>query len=452
MLYEVITPGETTTEEDVAALNMAELDFSKTKAGVFISYHAYPYYPDFISKEATFTSYADYLGQNSYLGYLTHLKAAYPKMPLVIAEFGVPSSWGVAHYAQSGMNHGGFDEWQQGEVNMRMYGNVIQSGCGGGIMFSWIDEWFKRTWVTDQMDFLMERRIIWHNITAAEQNFGLLGFKKTESAYVDWNIDCADCMVSKVQADADFSFFKAKLSTKVSFGLNDTLWVAIDTYDSSLGESKLPNGKTVTNRAEFALMITAYKAELYTTQAYDLFGIWHNISGSEQLYRSIATDGAPWKIVRWKNNQTEQDVQYIGSMQVNRLNLPLSTLDAVRITKDAIEIRLPWTLLNFVDPSTYRVMNDDRATDGRELIASDGISLSMFYKQETTSTTTRYLWPEWNHAVNTEPYKKTAYEVVKYEMPSFKGALIASKDSFEMNVAQHLTIADANGLLINDKT
>ncbi len=444
-------PGETTTDEDIASLELATMDFSNAPAGFFISYHAYPYYPDFISKEDTYTSYTDYLGQNSYLGYLTHLKDHYEGIPLIVAEFGVPSSWGVAHYAQSGMNHGGFDEWEQGDNNIRMYGNIMEAGCGGGIMFAWIDEWFKRTWITDPMDFLMNRRIIWQNITAAEQNFGLIGFQKTDDNYSAWTTDCSDCWISNLEVDADFKFLKTRFKTKDEFGMDDTLWVGIDTYDASLGESILPNGKTLSNRAEFALMITAYKAELYVTEAYDLYGIWfYNVATEKQLFHSVASDGDSWNIVRWKNNEADNNVQYIGSMQVNRLNLPQSSLDAVRIYEDSIEIRLPWTLLNFVDPSTFRVMNDDRSTPDRELAESDGIAMSFFYKNEQVNTTERYLWPAWNHAENTNAYKKTSYEVVKNELHNFKGALIASTDSFTMKASGKLIVGSENSLTSND--
>ncbi len=444
-------PGETTTDEDVAYIELANIDYSNAPSGVFISYHAYPYYPDFISREETFTGYSDYLGQNSYLGYLTHLKDHYPNTPLIVAEFGVPSSWGVAHYAQSGMNHGGFDEWGQGDTNIRMYGNIMEANCGGGIMFSWIDEWFKRTWITDPMDYLMERRIIWHNITAAEQNFGLIGFKKSDGGYSPWNIDCQDCLISDVKVDADFKFFKTQFQTEEEFGLDDTLWISIDTYDAGLGESVLPNGRTISNRAEFALMITAYKAELYVTEAYDLYGIWfYNVSSDKQLYHSIATDGAPWNIVRWKNNEDENYVQYIGSMQVNRLNLPTSSLDAVRINGTNIEVRLPWTLINVVDPSTHRVMNDDRSTSETELAETDGVSMSFFYKGAQINTTERYLWPTWNHAENTEAYNKTSYEVIKNELPYFEGGLIAAIDSFSMKASESLRVNKDNSLLTND--
>ncbi len=445
-------PTEVTTDEDIEALELAGMDFSKAPAGFFISYHAYPYYPDFISKEEAYTIFSDYLGQNSYLGYLTSLKEHYANMPLIIAEFGVPSSWGVAHYSHSGMNHGGVDELDQGYCNIRMYDNILEAGCGGGAMFAWIDEWFKRTWITDPMDFLMNRRILWHNITAAEQNFGLIGFEKVDNQYSMHETDCSDCQISDVEMCADFSFLKTRFQTKDEFGVDDTLWLAIDTYDATLGESVLPNGRTAQNRAEFVLMITAYKAELYVTEAYDLYGIWfYNVASEKQLYHSIATDGKPWNIVRWKNNEDDNNVQYIGSLGVNRLNLPLSSLDAVIIKENSVEIRLPWTLLNFVDPSTYLVMHDDRTTAERELKESDGVAISICYKQEQLNSTKRFLWESWNHAENTSAYLKTSYVVIKSELSYYKGGLVAAIDSFSMDDSSYSITQDAeNGLLSND--
>lgn len=443
-------PTETDTDEDVASINISEIDFSNAKAGVFASYHAYPYYPDFISKEPGYTTYSDHWGQNSYLGYLSALKAHYPTMPLIIGEFGVPSSWGVAHYAHSGMNHGGFDERLQGENNIRLLDNILEAGCGGGIMFAWIDEWFKRTWITDPMDFLSDRRILWQNVTAAEQNFGLIGFNKSDGGYANWGDACTGCAVTQLQAKADFAFFSMKMATAQPFDINDTLWIAIDTYNATLGESLLPNGKTVSNRAEFALMLTSYKAELYVTQAYDLYGIWHKISPAEQLYRSVPSDGKPWKLVRWKNNQTDQEVQFIGSLNVNRLNLPPSSTDAVTITDSSIEIKLPWTLLNFVDPSMLQVMHDNRATPERELATSDGVAVSVFLKNQTMVPPSRFTWETWNHALNTQSYIKQSYHIVKNQLPNYPGALVAYADNYNTQSGQNLIVATPQGLFSND--
>lgn len=444
-------PQEPNRYEDTAHIDISKVDHSRAKAGIFVSYHAYPYYPDFMSHDTTYEGYADYMGQNSYLGYLTKMKEFYSGLPLIIAEFGVPSSWGIAHYAQSGMHHGGFSEKEQGELNIRMFQNQLEAGCGGGIQFAWIDEWFKRTWITDPMDYLADRRILWQNITAAEQNFGLIGFRKTNNDFANWETFCPTCGVSKIQARADFAFLNLRLHMPETLPVADTVWIALDTYDATLGESVLPNGKTVSNRAEFGLMITNYKAELYVTQAYDLFGIWHGASSPAQLYHSVPADGAPWEIVRWKNNANDEEVQFIGSLKVNRLNLPPSSMDAVTITSEYIDIRLPWTLINVLDPSMFRVIHDDRGTAVKEDMISDGIAVTVFYNGEEFTPSTRYTWETWNHALNTEEYMKDSYLTIRERLPLLPGALVAFADQYEMKVDEMLQADEASGLLFNDR-
>ncbi|MDX5481235.1 MAG: T9SS type A sorting domain-containing protein [Hymenobacteraceae bacterium] len=443
-------PGETNPYEDMATVDLSKLDLSKAPAGYFASYHAYPYYPDFMSRDEAYTGYTDYLGQNSYLGYLTTLKQHYKNMPLIIGEYGAPSSWGVAHYAQSGIHHGGMDEETQGKNTLRMLRNIETAGGGGGIQFSLMDEWFKRTWITDPMDFNPESRVLWHNVTAAEQNFGVLGFKKAGPATQPWEQFCENCPVKAVEAGADFSFLNLKLDVQQPLGVNDTLWVALDTYAADLGEKILPNGKQVSNRAEFALMITNYKAELYVTEAYDLYGIWHGISTPKQVYRSVATEGAPWNIVRWRNNNNDQEVQYIGSLRVNRLGLPPTSMDAVTLKEKTIEIRLPWTLLNFTNPSAAAVMHDDPAEAGRQERTSDGLALAVFYKDRSYATASRYQWQTWTNTREAVEYKKTSYDIVSKYMRSLPGNPVAKQDSYVVQLDGLNEVKADKGVLQND--
>ncbi|RYD55542.1 MAG: T9SS type A sorting domain-containing protein [Sphingobacteriales bacterium] len=443
-------PSEKNRYEDSASLDISELDFSGAKAGVFASYHAYPYYPDFMSQDVKYSGYRDYLGQNPYLGYLTALKEHYHHMPLIIAEYGVPSSWGKAHYSTTGMHHGGFDEREQGDANMRLLHNIEESGCGGGVQFALMDEWFKRTWITDPMDFIADRRILWQNVMSAEQNFGVMGFRKKDNPYQAWEDLCTNCAVEKLEARADFAYLWLKLKIQKPLPILDTVWIAFDTYDSTKGESILPNGKQISKRAEFALMITNDRAELFVTEAYDLYGIWHKTSAPEQLYRSVPTDGKPWKIVRWKNNNNEQEVQYIGSLRVNRLGLPPTSMDAVKLDSFAIEVKLPWTLLNIIDPSTMMVMNDDRSTAERELLKSDGIAVSIAYNNFFAMTQNRFSWPEWNSATDVVPYLKESYLIAKEQLKDFPGNPMAVTDTFDVKAGMRLTIPADSGLLRND--
>jgi len=380
--------------EDIASIDLKNINLEKAEAGFFASYHAYPYYPDYISRDPRYIVFQDHIGQNSYLGYLTYLKDHYENFPLIIAEYGGSSSWGVAKYAHNGIHHGGYSELEQGRNNLRMLENMHQAGGGGGIQFSWLDEWFKQTWITNPFDFDSHRRVFWHNVTAAEQNYGLIGFRKPVNLLMWEEFDEND-KINHIKAQADYSYFRMELGIDNHIQESDTIWISLDTYDETLGESILPNGETVSNRAEFALMITNYTAKLYITQAYDLFGIWFNESGPEQLYRSIATDGDPWNLVRWKNNFESEAAQDIGHFNVNRLNTPTYSTDAVRLYSDRIEIRLPWSLLNFTDPSLRKVMHDDRSTPETETRISDGIHVGIFYDDFARETTTRFSWDTW---------------------------------------------------------
>jgi len=445
-------PEEINNYEDTASVDLSKIILDNAPAGLFISYHAYPYYPDFVSLQSNYLDYYDEYGSNSYMGYLTELKSHYPDLPLIVAEFGVPSSWGVAHYATSGMNHGGFDEYGQGETNVRILKTIENTNCGGGIHFAWIDEWFKRTWITDPVDYIAESRILWHNITAAEQNYGLVKFKKDTDLQLIKQFDVSSA-ITEIKADANYAFLEMEVGLSNPLNNPDEMWITLDTYADELGESKLPNGVNIPFRSEFALHITNHSANLYVTQAYDIFGIWHNVSEAEQLYRSIATDGAPWYIVRWKNNSGHSDVQYIGNLQVNYSFQNPSSKDCVTIYDDKLNIRIPYSLLNIVAPNQLKVLHDYRATPETEDTVSTGINIGIHYDNQWFTTDDRFLWNSWNSIEDSTLLEtfKTSYFVMGNRLNQFNTAAIAVCDTFIFeNETYPVSVDSLNGVLKND--
>lgn len=443
-------PEEPSRGEDTVSINVSNLDISRAPAGYFASYHAYPYYPDFVSNDPRYANFTDDIGQNSYLGYLTFLKQAYKKFPLIIGEYGVPSSWVVARFAQSGMHHGGFDERQQGENNMRMLHNLQTAGCGGGIVFSWIDEWFKRTWIADPLDYDADSRILWHNLSSAEQNFGLVSFQKQNNLQ-NWQSFSPGSSVTTIKAGADYDFFKLRLDLGQAMALPDTIWITFDTYAASLGESILPEGQTVSNRAEFALRITNYSADLFVTEAYDLFGIWHNLTTPAQLFHSIVSNGGKWNLVRMRNNYVYSDVQYIGSLQVNKGGLLASSKDAVTIYDGYIDIKLPWNYLQFTAPDKMKVFHDYKDIAGAKDTTSDGISITVFYHGFSLTPSARFSWPLWNTVLDVQEVLKTSYYVMKNQLPLFNSKANAICDQYAvLNTLTPVQINAANGVMKND--
>ncbi|PIQ26704.1 hypothetical protein COW36_00900 [bacterium (Candidatus Blackallbacteria) CG17_big_fil_post_rev_8_21_14_2_50_48_46] len=404
------------SQEDIAQIDLGKIELLNAPAGYFASYHAYPYYPDFMNDSPEYLKYSDSEGVNNYIGYLKALKAHYPKMPLVIAEYGVPSSWGNAHYSPSGMHHGGHDEEAQGRYNARLSKDIHENGLAGGMVFAWIDEWWKRTWIVDERSMPRDHYRFWHNLTSPEENFGMIAFD-VETPPTQALAE-GKGRIQSVKTSADATFFHIRLELNSPLTPQEELVIGVDTYRDDLGEVILPNGVRTVRRNEFALRIQGNeRAHWLVTQPYDLVGIWHNSSGPQQMYQSRPTEGAPWMPVRWKNGQehvsTDGSLTFpntffpIGELQLRLPGKPQSSKDAVFLNGNSVEIRLPWTLLQFTDPTTLTVTHDDRATKGvRETAPSEGIGLSVSLGSELLETA-RYRWAPWSTAPAVQEREKT---------------------------------------------
>jgi hypothetical protein len=434
-------PTEIYTDEDKVSYDLAKVTQKKQEPGLFASYHAYPYYPNFISQEPLYLTYSDSYGPNSYLGYLNALKAHYSSIPLVIAEFGVPSSWGSAHQSYSDMHHGGYSEQQQGEKNIRLIHNIINSGCAGGFMFAWMDEWFKPTWIVSYLEaygmlsggITIATRQLWHNLASPEQNFGLISFDQTNTLpYVSYLTDKPSGPLKKISATNDNSYFFIELETDRTLSPGDTVMIAFDTYMASFGESKLPNGKNLENRSEFLLtMVLSQDTALYhVTEAYDMNGLTPRFDLTNhdvQKFYSTVTNGAPWIVMQWINDGftlTKQDIGKLPMESASQFSFGQRT--AVAWSGSKIKIRVPWTLLYFRDPTQMKVIDGAVSYDGGynyeiSVAPSDGIAVSVYFDGVVTSSESRYDWPLWLVVPSTETREKKSLEVVKTGLTSIPG-------------------------------
>lgn len=431
-------PTEIHTDEDVASFDITKISGAGTPPGLFASYHAYPYYPNFISQDPNYLGFNDSEGPNSYLGYLTYMKAHYGSMPLVIAEFGVPSSWGSAHQSYSDMHHGGYSERQQGEKNMRMLRNMLDAGCAGGFMFAWMDEWFKRTWIVLYLEAYglpggsetIPTRQLWHNETSPEQCFGLIGFdQKNVPGFVPYNLDTPSGPVSSVRATHDEGFLYLEINTAADLTPSDEFMVAFDTYRGNTGESTFPGGATMTNRAEFLLTFSLDNdtALHHVTQAYDMNGLTVRFNLTDpalQKYRSTVADGAPWNVMRWINDGFELTYQDIGKVPLEHAAaFSNGNRAAVAWNGRKVNIRLPWTMLHFNDPTQMRVNDGAISYDGGynfEILTteSDGIAVSISHKGSVTNATNRYSWPKWLIVAPTAEREKASLHIIEEGLKS----------------------------------
>ena len=185
-------PNEPSEEEDRVTVNTEHIKKNDTfKPGFFASYHIYPYYPDFMNYQKEYATFKDTDGKiDTYKAYLKDLIKEHT-VPVLVAEFGIPAARGMAHKnIRMGFNQGNVDEKSQGEMDKKMLQDIYDTGYAGGLVFTWQDEWFKRTWNT--MDFdTPDRRPFWSNPQTNEQEFGMMAFdpgKEKSKCYVDGDV------------------------------------------------------------------------------------------------------------------------------------------------------------------------------------------------------------------------------------------------------------------------
>jgi hypothetical protein len=401
--------------EDLVQVDITKIDYKNAKGGLFVSYHAYPYYPDYIIDDPEYRKATDSYGENSYLGYIRDLKKHYQGMPMLIGEYGITSSWGMGHVASNGMHHGHHDEEEQGNYDVRLLNNIYDTKAAGCALFVWIDEWWKSTWVIASRAIPRDRYELWHNLGSPEQNYGLIAFEPIIPPYSKLGAaNQSGQRVQEVQAVADAEFFHLKIKLNSALADGEVMNIGYDTYSDELGEVILPNKVKTTRRNELALEITggSKEADLKVTNAYDLENIDNPDLAVGQFFHSTATEGGPWNLIRWKvngayyNNDLSQYFEakyfYPGVLRARKGSDKETSLDAVVTDGNNIDVRIPWLFLNFTDPSTRSVMNDDRSTPLRETAVSDGIGVSISIGGDLYETE-RYKWSTWDKA---PPYRQ----------------------------------------------
>jgi hypothetical protein len=458
-------PNEPLENEDMVSIDPNRIYAAdEFYPGVFASYHFYPYYPDFLNYEPKYVNHKDQEGKkNNYAGYLQDMKKLH-RMPLLVAEFGVPASRGLTHKNVHGMNQGMHSEQQQGELNSKLFRSIVAEGMAGGLVFTWQDEWFKRTWNTMEYDN-PDRRPFWSNMQTNEQHFGILSFDpgKFESpVYVDgrsfdWEKlkqkdtykpigTAGDLKQFEVTSDAAYLYMKLNYSGPIDADELKTD-IVLNTIPNQ-GQSSLPDGgafKTdpeidfviqLRGREDSRVVIDSYYDSFYYHYGHVLKLI------DQQSYASVKNNGN-YHPIRLALNKgfTLPDGRNIpfeqyeaGKLLAGNGNPKLPQFDSladlnINEEEGFIELRLPWLLLNVKDPSLHEIMGDMwKGGISSTVTAKDFQAAVIHYETAESGSLAvketmpaadsgylpaaqmyRYEWKEWEEPVYHERLKESYY-------------------------------------------
>jgi Tfp pilus assembly protein PilF len=379
-------------------------------AGVFASYHAYPYYPDFLRVDPGYSQARSPEGPSNYFGYLRELVAHHGDMPVVISEYGVPSSRGIGHFQPQGWTHGGLTEDQQAAADARLTRDIYASGAAGAGLFSLIDEWFKKNWIVIDFEVPADRKRLWLNPLDAEENYGVVAMRAgrkgsgitIDGDTADWRgrpvlyaqqptLVPAALQLKSFRVAQDEAYVYLRLDVGKIDWAHGRYQIGIDTYRRNLGDTRLPHtGSRSPTGLEFVLDIGGPNAtELLVDHPYNPYKPvlipGSNPPATQYVYahplRTVANDAGKWDsvVVAPNRRRIGRNGQIYPAISYNRNRLLYSAQSHSSLAdwysdpaSGVIEVRLAWGMLQVVDPSRRSVLFGNTALGEAIGAATDG--------------------------------------------------------------------------------
>lgn len=389
----LVHPQEANPTEDLVGIDATHvLPTAAWPGGTFASFHLYPYYPDFQRFEPGYWTQLWRGRPDPYAGYVAALRDHVAgTMPLLVTEFGVPSSLGKAHDAPLGRDQGSHTEQESMAIVADLMRMLEALGTGGGFAFSWEDEWFKRAWNTGAHQD-PERRQLWHDPLTNEQWFGLMATDPDPIPDAAVERVPASGPVRHLHAWADASWvhlditFRRALPRRLDIGADVVPALAGDDYrvavDHRAGTAR------VTVRRELDPIRLDTTAEPYRPgagRAWHPYSLLTNRSFEVEGVRYAAEYDDVGRLVRGTWDPASPAYDSTATWQVDR-------------ARRTVRLRLPWSMLGLADPSGRTALGPGTPA---ALVPVEGIGLS-FTADRAKPARLDFTWPRWNHTTYTQ--------------------------------------------------
>ena len=437
-------------------------------SGHFASYHVYPYYPDYmyhvlnpieifdendvsgmplsqgvpIEDVLTGSRQADFYDgtgrANTYYAYLKLLNA-YHTIPVVISEYGVSTGRGMAQRdISTGRNQGHMTEQEQGYAAIECYEDIMAAGSAGSCVFTWQDEWFKRTWNT-MANVDLDNTPYWSDYQTNEQYFGLLTFDPGEEVsvcYVDG--DSSEWTQEDVVLETEQGTLSMKYDEKFIYfyaqGFDpeaETLYIPIDTTPKT-GSTYCENYDLTFERpCDFVIAIDdTDNSRVVVQERYEVLrAMFLRETEDRDPYLDVPDADTPvFKEIDLMlqtatplltgNWEASAETYETGALRYGNANPEAEDFDSLAdymFTQDGVEIRIPWQLLNFSNPSEMMIHDDYYENYGVENLHIDEmwVGLTLGEGNEYRVPMASFALEGWGKAVTYHERLKKSYYILQ---------------------------------------
>ena len=426
-------PEEPLRTEDLISVDAKHLAATPAwLGGFFASYHAYPYYPDGIRLQPDYLTYRRPATNtaDAYAGYLHALHQHHGDQAVMITEFGQPSSIGVAHRGPNDRNQGGHSEQQAGINNAEIMRIIAEEGFAGGMVFEWLDEWFKFTWNTVEHELPKDRRSMWRNPLTNEEHFGILAIEAgtTQKVVIDgkdseWSRAQSQVIfesagpVSEVRAthDEESLYVRIRFSKKeTTAGLEpwarEELAVGLQVFPEP--NKGLPERPGVSPESNVAILVgPGNTAKLRIASWMDPTLFEYGLTKKELPFTpaDLIPGSGAWTVpqqvvsralvIPTTKEKLNLDTISFGDLRWGTTDPSKADFDdraLINGSKQVLELRLPWGLIGLSDPSSkLRLRPQTDGTMRSEPIEQIGITV--VGPRGVVAKTAGYGWEAWNH-------------------------------------------------------
>ncbi|MCR1848785.1 hypothetical protein NSA42_05795 [Paeniclostridium sordellii] len=401
------------------------------KTGIVASYNIYPSYTELKEYDGNIGKYFEDINKHY-------------SIPVIIGEIGVPSSRSGGDFNEN-IDKGYITEQEQGEALVDIYKAVKKSKLAGCFIFEFQDSWYSSSWNTKD-NKILDRSAYWSDAQTYSQSFGLMTFEPGRlkvTPYTDGKLDewSEKNVISKdkdyslsMQSDEKYLYFMIKSSDKTSLKKDD-IYIDLDTTPKSGSKKSTQYGLQFDNPVDFIIKINDQGNSMVMAQEYyNSFGFYENKSLYEKrpdlikhtpdmdYFSPIYIETRPKMFIKSKGETKEKVTYETGKLTKGNSNPESKDFNSAAdyyMGNDYVEVRIPWALLNFMDPSTKQIADDFYENFKTKPMKINDINVGVTIKENekviTRIKSTPYKLNGWSFPKYHERLKKSYY-ILKEEL------------------------------------